>query len=377
MVVRLAGEPSMSELSTRMTTMIDDIKAIVVRWRTPDTAPFDPSCSNEDYWADRFECLLAELESLLAKQTSEVCHKNQSSAQRTGQAVSAPSCGCPKEYHDVICPLGLRGSRWSETDLRPTQAVVVAGGIPCECCGRLVSETRTVNACADCRERLAHLTTKAGNDPRWTVSAYLTRGDRVLLVHHKKLGMWLPIGGGVEAGERPAEAVLREVREETGFSITEIDCLGFDEHWTGERIHMNLAHRARVLSDGDPESDGSWFGFTWLRIGDEPPEGTPKNVREALIKLGACTDYAVPEEPAVPRAQMRDRVRKAREFERERAAKAAEAHGEWAKESGRFTREEQVIIWGACQAVAREIRDEDHRSETPVVQPAEKDQGHE
>ncbi len=133
--------------------------------------------------------------------------------------------------------------------------------------------------------------TKAGNAPRWTVSAYLTRGDRVLLVHHKKLDMWLPVGGGIEAGERPAEAVLREVREETGFAITEIDCLGFDEHWTGERIHMNLAHRARVLSSGDPESDGSWFGFTWLRIGDEPPKGTPKNVREALLRLGAGTDY--------------------------------------------------------------------------------------
>lgn len=121
--------------------------------------------------------------------------------------------------------------------------------------------------------------------PRWTVSVYLVRDDHVLLVGHKTLNMWLPVGGGIEAGERPGEAVLREVREETGFRLHDIECLGFDEHTSGERIHMNLAYRANVLTEGDPRSDGSWDGHIWLRIGEEPPAGTPDNVRVSLQKL--------------------------------------------------------------------------------------------
>jgi 8-oxo-dGTP pyrophosphatase MutT (NUDIX family) len=36
----------------------------------------------------------------------------------------------------------------------------------------------------------------------------------VLLVHHRKAGLWLPTGGHVEVGEDPAETVRREALEE-------------------------------------------------------------------------------------------------------------------------------------------------------------------
>jgi 8-oxo-dGTP diphosphatase len=38
----------------------------------------------------------------------------------------------------------------------------------------------------------------------------------VLLVDHRKAGLWLPAGGHVEPGEHPAATVRREVREELG-----------------------------------------------------------------------------------------------------------------------------------------------------------------
>ncbi|MFG2056442.1 NUDIX hydrolase [Micromonospora sp. NPDC048930] len=38
----------------------------------------------------------------------------------------------------------------------------------------------------------------------------------VLLVDHRKAGMWLPTGGHVEPGEHPTETVRREVVEELG-----------------------------------------------------------------------------------------------------------------------------------------------------------------
>lgn len=59
-----------------------------------------------------------------------------------------------------------------------------------------------------------------------TVLCYVTRGDEVLMLHRtKKKGdmnhdKWLGIGGKIEAGESPDEALLREAKEETGLTLT-------------------------------------------------------------------------------------------------------------------------------------------------------------
>ena len=43
---------------------------------------------------------------------------------------------------------------------------------------------------------------------------------QMLLIQRTDTGQWFPPGGHVEAGEFPHEAVLREVREETGYEAT-------------------------------------------------------------------------------------------------------------------------------------------------------------
>ncbi|MCL1996046.1 MAG: NUDIX domain-containing protein [Defluviitaleaceae bacterium] len=40
----------------------------------------------------------------------------------------------------------------------------------------------------------------------------------ILMIKHKKFGVWLPPGGHVDINELPCEAVLREIFEETGIS---------------------------------------------------------------------------------------------------------------------------------------------------------------
>lgn len=53
----------------------------------------------------------------------------------------------------------------------------------------------------------------------FTVALFIVFGGRVLLVHHRKLGKWLPLGGHVELDEDPEQAALREAREESGFEV--------------------------------------------------------------------------------------------------------------------------------------------------------------
>lgn len=48
------------------------------------------------------------------------------------------------------------------------------------------------------------------------VTAVIRNGDRFLLARQRDTERWSLIGGGVEPGETPHEAVVREVREELG-----------------------------------------------------------------------------------------------------------------------------------------------------------------
>ena len=56
-------------------------------------------------------------------------------------------------------------------------------------------------------------------EKHFTASALIIDNDKVLLLHHKKLGVWLYPGGHVEKNETPDQAVVREAKEETGLDV--------------------------------------------------------------------------------------------------------------------------------------------------------------
>src|ERR1700730_4395745 len=53
----------------------------------------------------------------------------------------------------------------------------------------------------------------------FTVAIFVVHHGKVLLILHRKLGKWLPLGGHVELDEDPETAALREAREESGLEV--------------------------------------------------------------------------------------------------------------------------------------------------------------
>jgi 8-oxo-dGTP pyrophosphatase MutT (NUDIX family) len=53
----------------------------------------------------------------------------------------------------------------------------------------------------------------------FTVAIFVVQNSRVLLIHHRQLDKWLPLGGHIELDEDPEQAALREAREESGLEV--------------------------------------------------------------------------------------------------------------------------------------------------------------
>ena len=74
----------------------------------------------------------------------------------------------------------------------------------------------------------------------FTVAIFVVHAGKVLLVHHRGLNKWLPIGGHIELDEDPEAAALREAREESGL---EIELVGERPPVTGSGTRALIAPR--------------------------------------------------------------------------------------------------------------------------------------
>ena len=107
--------------------------------------------------------------------------------------------------------------------------------------------------------------------PELCVGAIAIDDERLLLVRRGRgpaKGSWSIPGGHVEVGETLAEAVLRELEEETGLDALCEELVGWAELIEPEDHFVILDFRVTVLSDRPPRAGDDAAEARWVPLAD-------------------------------------------------------------------------------------------------------------
>ncbi len=89
-------------------------------------------------------------------------------------------------------------------------------------------------------------------------------GKKVLLVKHKKLGVWIYPGGHIEENESPLECAIRESVEETGSSF---EVLSTDNFSVIEEGAKSLPKPLVIMDEIVPYATGTHEHFDMIYLG--------------------------------------------------------------------------------------------------------------
>jgi len=129
----------------------------------------------------------------------------------------------------------------------------------------------------------------------WLVSA---DGERVLLMHHRKLGRWLQPGGHADGDAELARVALREAQEETGVAGLRVEGGIFDldrhriptrgsepEHW-----HYDVRYVVRAMADESFAANEESLGLAWRPVREiaadaQADESLRRMARKWLVRI--------------------------------------------------------------------------------------------
>lgn len=106
--------------------------------------------------------------------------------------------------------------------------------------------------------------------------AVIVRDGALLMSHWGEGDRWTLPGGGLEPGEDPADAVVREVFEETGYRASVVHLLGISSRvipaevrirGTGDLHTLQIVYEAEVMGgELTAELDGSSDDARWVPL---------------------------------------------------------------------------------------------------------------
>ena len=127
--------------------------------------------------------------------------------------------------------------------------------------------------------------------------------DEILMIRHKKLGVWLPPGGHINENELPCEAVLREIYEETGVKAAVItaaqdtcvpacdymlpvpmEILLEDTEGTGLHNHIDMIYLCLSENSDLKPQENEVDGIGWFTAESIMELNTYNNVRNTVQK---------------------------------------------------------------------------------------------
>lgn len=98
---------------------------------------------------------------------------------------------------------------------------------------------------------------------------------RVLLCHRRDMDAWNLPGGGVESGELPTEAAVREAREETGLEVTIDRLVGV--YGKAEKDELVFSFVCRIVGGELQETDEA-DACRFFSLSEIPHNTSPKQI---------------------------------------------------------------------------------------------------
>lgn len=128
--------------------------------------------------------------------------------------------------------------------------------------------------------------------PEVCVGAIAVQDERLLLIRRgtgPAAGQWSIPGGRVEAGETLAEAVVRELAEETGVEGVCDRLVGWVERIGEHHHHVILDFAVTVLDTGAPRAGSDAAEAEWVPLDEVPHRRLVEGLAEFLHDNGIVT----------------------------------------------------------------------------------------
>jgi mutator protein MutT len=130
--------------------------------------------------------------------------------------------------------------------------------------------------------------------PVVAVGAVVVDHDRLLLVrrgHGPAAGQWAVPGGRVESGETLAEAVTRELREETGLDGVCGPLLGWAERIGEDHHFVILDFEVTLVGDDQPVAGDDAAEAAWVELHDVADLDLAEGMAELLHDNGIIATF--------------------------------------------------------------------------------------